>query len=213
MKHTKFKIRFNSLHVLIDDITNYIISILKKFKEFITNKKASGILKLTIKLLVLFIIIWLLNIPFYLINKLGIVIIDSFSSTFNEIIGRFWTILVSYTYIITSILIIYDTFISILKDEEIEIILNDKKKNKKTKDKLFLPIIKGIKIIVLIFLVPLVLMLIILFMSLGALIGLTIQGISIYSLYLILIGLIIITISITSLLFNWMFIKNKEVRG
>lgn len=212
MKKNKIKIRFTSLNLLIDDITNYLITILKKFKDIITNKKGSGILKLTIKLLVLFFLIWLLNIPFYLINKLGAMIIYKTSTTFNEILVQGWTMFISYVYIITSTLIIFDTFIAILNDEAVIIILDDKKKNNALKKKLFYPIIKGIKIIALILLIPLVIILISLFILLGTIIGLITQGASIYSLSIVNIGLIIIIFTITSFIYKWIFNKHKGVK-
>lgn len=92
------------LNICVDKITEFVKELGKRLK----NKNGEDLLRLIIKFLVLLVIVWILKLPFMMLEGLGDGFFHLLPSFADRIIIVVWHILVWCLYIITSILVVYN---------------------------------------------------------------------------------------------------------
>ncbi len=206
--------------------TKPIIDDIKDNKNITVDK----IFELLIKFCILLILLMLLKAPFHIFYEIGNYILDIGFTPLGQLFSFIWRIIVWVIYFISCVLLILIFSQNEMRKLNIEPKKNNKKKekekiNKENSDILeekinqkkervktdssVLFIIKTI--IAIIFLLPLILVNVGLFVSLTIVIYLIIKGIAIYGILLINIGLILIFATIYNTIYTIIFNQKKLV--
>lgn len=191
-----------SLVDLIDRLTVGAVEVLKKIGKLVNNKNSHDMVFIFTKVIVTLIVIALLNIPFTIVKDLGIVLIYEIGNTFRYLLSVSWALIVYLSYFILGVILFLKVFNSILKDKELNLIEQNRRKDVHMKKKVFLPIIGFLKAVVVILNIPLVITLMLLFVVIGMSICLIVNGYGLFGLLLILIGLFIMILSAVLILLN-----------
>lgn len=195
MKKENKKNKKYSLNYLLDFVTDLIVVGIKKINKFLSNKKTNVIVKSIVRVLLCMIILSLLEIPFFVIDKIGTVIISMFTLTFREMFTNIWQYVVHYTWLLVTLIILFKVILDMSKRKEYKIEIKEKDK---FSDGLYSSIINLIKVLISITLIPLILVTLLLFAILGMLVCFITNGIIIIGPILVVAGLIIIAGTILS---------------
>jgi len=180
----------NVLLNLLDIVSDTVLVIIKKINKLLNDKKKSTLVKAIIRVVCALIIVALLEIPFFLIGKIGEGILFLFDITFSELAISIWGSLVEYAYLIFSLIVFLKIIIDMSKKKEYSLEIKD---SKQIGNNLYYAIELVLKIIIGVSLIPLVLLYLLLFAMLGMFIGFLTHGIFILGPILMIIGLIIMT--------------------
>ena len=178
----------NVLLNLLDIVSDTVLVIIKKVNKLLNDKKKSTLVKAIIRVVCALIIVALLEIPFFLIEKIGEGILFLFDIAFSELAISIWGSLVEYAYLIFSLIVFLKIIIDMSKKKEYSLEIKD---SKQIGNNLYYAIELVLKIIIGVSLIPLVLLYLLLFAMLGGVIGFLTHGIFILGPILMIIGLII----------------------
>lgn len=197
---------------LIDFLTDKALTILKKVGKLITNEKSHDAMEMCIKVIIMILIILILKIPVDLIGRLGVVIIYKIGTIFRYYLSVGWIALTIYSYYILSLVLIYKVFKDIFENKELNIIEMDRKKDKKIKKDFFIPILRVIRAIIIAMLFPIFIIIVLLFSGLGASIALLVNKTYLISLFIVIIGLIIIFFMVGYIVVKYTFDSTKDIK-
>ena len=208
-----YKIR-KDYNGVVSDIEDGINGFVNKGSDFVKKTLDSAgseknIVTFIFEILIIFILIWILKLPFYIIKALGLSLLSFFSSPLYEISSFIWKIVVDFGYFISAILIIMVAvknrfgYIEINKEPKSEKKKDELKKEKKTEQKtkvesrtkekswLYSAIEIVFKIFVLFLLIPAIFSVMGLTIFLGVLIFLMFKGIFLFGFIILTVGLMI----------------------
>ena len=191
-----------SLIDLVDHLTIRAVKVLKKIGKLVNNKNSHDMVFIFTKVIVTLLVIAILNIPFTIIKDLGVVLIYEIGSTFRYLLSVSWTAIVYLSYFILGVILFLKVFNSILKDKELNLIEQNRRKDAHMKKKVFLPIIGFLKAIVVVGSIPLVIVLLLLLITTGMSICLIVNGYGMFGLLFILVGLFVMVLSAVLMLLN-----------
>ncbi len=89
----------------LSDIFNNIINGIDNFIENLDQKSAKDIIRIIIEIGFIFLVIWLLKIPFNIISNLGENLFRDLSNPIGNIFGDIWKFIVDLSYLIVSIIL------------------------------------------------------------------------------------------------------------
>lgn len=184
----------------IEYLTDVVLNFFKKFGRMISNKKSHDVTEISIKIIILIFLLLILKIPVDIISKLGIYIIYKFGTILREYLSIGWSFFINYSYILLSVIFTYKVFKDILTNKELNILEYDRKKDKEVKQKVFNPVLKTIRILIYILMIPLYFTLAFLFMIIGMSSALVVDGSYLISLFIMALGLILSIVSIILLI-------------
>ncbi len=194
-----------SLIDLIDYLTAGAVEVLKKIGKLVNNKNSHDIVYIFTKILITFCVIALLDIPFTLIKEFGVVLIYTIGNTFRQLLSTCWSFIVYLSYFLLSVILFLKVFDSILKDKELNLIEQNRRKDVHAKKKVFLPIISFLKVCLIILTIPLFLLLILILIIMGMNICLIVNGYGMFSTLFMIVGVFIMILSALLMIIN---IKN-----
>ncbi len=199
-----------SLITLIDYLTEKANILIKKIGRFANNKNKQDTVYIFTKIIMTLIVLALLNIPFVLLENLGIFIIYEVGTTLRAFLSVTWKIIVNISYILLCLIIIFNVFASILDNKELNFIEENRRKDTRLKKNVFIPLINFIKACSVILTVPLFLMIIIIMIMLGMDLALLTHGYKFFSLFLILVGSLLMITSVILIIFDIISINSKS---
>lgn len=191
-----------SLINIVDYLTVGAVEILKKIGKLVNNKNSHDVVFIFTKIIVTFLLIAFLNIPFMIIKDLGIVLIYEVGNTFRYLLSISWSLIIYLSYFLSGLVLFLKVFDSILKDKELNLIEQNRRKDAHVKKKVFLPIIDLVKAGIVILTLPLILVLAVILISVGMAVALLINTNGLFSLLFMLVGLFIMVLSATLMLFR-----------
>lgn len=191
-----------SLVNLIDYFTEGAVKILKKVGKLVNNKNSHDMVFIFTKIVVTLLLIAFLNIPFTIIKDLGIVLIYSVGNTFRYLLSISWSMIIYLSYFLLGIVVLLKVFKTILKDKELNLIEQNRRKDARVKKKVFVPIIELLKAGIVILAIPLFVAVAIVLMAIGMSLCLILNGYGLFCLLFMLVGLLIMISSVILLLFN-----------
>lgn len=196
-----------SLINVINIITSRAMILTEKLGKLISNKNSHDSIEMILKIVITIILIALIKIPFSLLEELGRYYIYEVGTVFRQYLSIFWTLTLNYVYLVFGILVLYKVLSNTFYDKELNIYEKDRKKDKKIKKDIFIPLIKVLRTILLIILIPFIIMIAFLFIMLGMNFALLLNGVCLVSLFFIIIGLIIINFSVILIITKLIFEK------
>ena len=191
-----------SLINVVDYLTVGAVEILKKIGKLVNNKNSHDVVFIFTKIIVTFLLIAFLNIPFMIIKDLGIVLIYEVGNTFRYLLSISWSLIVYLSYFLSGLVLFLKVFDSILKDKELNLIEQNRRKDVHVKKKVFLPIIDLVKAGIVILTLPLILILAVILISIGMALALLINTYGLFSLLFMLVWLFIMVLSAALMLFR-----------
>lgn len=191
-----------SLINLIDYFTEGAVKILKKVGKLVNNKNSHDVVFIFTKIIVTLLLIAFLNIPFTIIKDLGVVLIYSVGNTFRYLLSISWSMIIYLSYFLLGIVLFLKVFKTILKDKELNLIEQNRRKDARVKKKVFVPIIELLKAGIVILSIPLFVAVAIVLMAIGMSLCLILNGYGLFCLLFMLVGLLIMISSAILLLFN-----------
>lgn len=191
-----------SLLELIDYLTVGLVQVLKKIGKLVNNKNSHDIVFIFTKIIVTFILIALLNIPFTILKELGISLIYYSGGSLRYLLSIGWIIIVYLSYFIVGFTVFLKVFNSILKDKELNLIEENRRKDSHAKKKVFLPIIKVIKACMIILTIPIIVVLAAILIFLGMNVCLFVNGYNLFFLLFVLVGLFIMVLAAVLMIFD-----------
>lgn len=191
-----------SLINLIDYFTEGAVKILKKVGKLVNNKNSHDTVFIFTKIIIALLLIAFLNIPFTIIKDLGIVLIYSVGNTFRYLLSISWSMIIYLSYFLLGIVVLLKVFKTILKDKELNLIEQNRRKDTHVKKKVFVPIIELLKAGIVILSIPLFVAVAIVLMAIGMSLCLILKGYGLFCLLFMLAGLLIMISSAILLLFN-----------
>ena len=191
-----------SLINLIDYFTEGAVKILKKVGKLVNNKNSHDTGFIFTKIIIALLLIAFLNIPFTIIKDLGIVLIYSVGNTFRYLLSISWSMIIYLSYFLLGIVVLLKVFKTILKDKELNLIEQNRRKDTHVKKKVFVPIIELLKAGIVILSIPLFVAVAIVLMAIGMSLCLILKGYGLFCLLFMLAGLLIMISSAILLLFN-----------
>lgn len=202
MKKQKKNKRKESFISLLDFLTEIVVETVKKVNKFLTLKKTSPIVKAVIKLLLCLFLLYCFESIFSVLEILGEKVILLLTETSTEFITTIWSIFVNYSYLITSLVLLFKVINDMSKRKEYNVEIKKENDKKEARESLYTTIASILKIIISFVLIPIILLVLLLFAILGMLIYLITHGIFVVSPFLIVIGLIIIICTSLSYIYD-----------
>lgn len=198
----KNKTKQNVFFHLLDVLSDAVSIIIQKINKFLTDKKKSSIFKIIIRFVCAFILIFLLEIPFFLVKKTGEGVLYLCDFTLHNLANGMWGSFVDYAYILFALIFSFKIVVDMAKKKEYNFIV---KKSKQEVNNLYYSLQDVLKVIIAIFLVPLGILVIVLFAGLGMQIALLTHGIYVFGPMLMIVGLLLIVTFLLSYLYDIVF--------
>lgn len=219
----------SKIEYYINLIVDKIISFFHDFSKLLATQKGENIIRIVFKVLLILIFIWLLKLPFLLIEGIGRVILQTLP--FYNPFVKVWELLIDFAYVVVSVILLYllikrviqeeqvksNSVQDSIKKEKIEGKTKAKSSKKSTQEKndeklnyaamMFQPFLFLVKILVVLVTLPLWGFVIALAVLLGIMISLLFQGIYLFSAFLIVIGLLTIGCSLLGFIYHVTFKK------
>jgi len=219
------------LENIINRVTNWLVTLFHKFIKVVSDKKNEDTLYLIFKVIVILLFIWICKMPFMIIEHIGYLIFEIFPLGTGEALIEIWEFLVEAGYLIFAIIFLITAIKKLINNDESikdkkvekkkehpkkeemsssinkEPIKNVENNNTKTAKTFLSPFLTMLKVFVVILTIPLALIIIALFLALGIMIVFLFNEIYLISLFFIVIGLIIISISTLLLIYRLLFGK------
>lgn len=192
---------------------NSIIDSVDKFLSNISEKESKYIIRIIFYVLLALFGIWLIRIPFFIIEKIGVYTFDYFDSPIDTIFIGIWMFMVNIIYlliIIKIIFVIYKRFNYKNTIKKTDIKAEPKVEEKEVKDNINVEKVGTmfssiflllLRMMIIIFTLPMFFVLIGLFIAIGFLINLWSEGVYVLGPILIILGLI----SLTWTLIRWIY--------
>lgn len=221
----------------INFIVDKIVAFFHDFSELLSTQKGEDIIRIVFKVLIILLFIWLLKLPFYLIEGIGRMILRIFPYTFYHAFGNLFGIFVRFSYLVVAILLLYFLVKRLVEEERPKEISKGKEKVSKkksreekkveskklqveeSKDKkenyaamMFQPFFVLIKILVVIITLPIWACVIGLAVLLGLMICFLFQGVYMISFICIVLGLLLMGCALLGFIYHLAFRKggNQE---
>lgn len=191
-----------SLVNIVNYVTEFLVSILKKIGKMVNNKNSHDIVFIFTKVLVTILLIALLDLPFSVFKELGCIIIYKVGSVFRQFLCSIWTFIVYFSYFITGLVLLLKVFDEIFKNKELNIIEENRRKDAVAKKKVFLPIISAIRTIIFIITIPIMLCLLIILLLIVNNLMFIINGYGLISVLISLIGIFVMLLTTLILIIN-----------
>lgn len=210
-------------NIVVDEMVEFF----QKLVRSISNKRGEDLLRIICKIILVLFVIWIMRVPTWIIKGLGESVFSMMPGILDHVLSTTWAILVETFYVIVSILTLYilikkmifeDEFMEYNEEDSIkEAKVVEAKKTNTSKKKVtakdidhtprnhpnvFSPIMIIIKILVVIFTIPLFCGCLGLTVALGIMIALLFKGVYLISLFFIIIGLLMITSSILGMIYH-----------
>lgn len=219
----------SKIEYYINLIVDKIISFFHDFSKLLATQKGENIIRIVFKVLLILIFIWLLKLPFLLIEGIGRVVLQTLP--FYNPFVKVWELLIDFAYVVVSVILLYLLIKRVIQEEQVESnsvqdsIKKEKiegktraKSSKKSKQEkndeklnyaamMFQPFLFLVKILVVLVTLPLWGFVIALAVLLGIMISLLFQGIYLFSAFLIVIGLLTIGCSLLGFIYHVTFKK------
>lgn len=219
----------SKIEYYINLIVDKIISFFHDFSKLLATQKGENIIRIVFKVLLILIFIWLLKLPFLLIEGIGRVVLQTLP--FYNPFVKVWELLIDFAYVVVSVILLYllikrviqeeqvksNSVQDSIKKEKIEGKTKAKSSKKSTQEKndeklnyaamMFQPFLFLVKILVVLVTLPLWGFVIALAVLLGIMISLLFQGIYLFSAFLIVIGLLTIGCSLLGFIYHVTFKK------
>lgn len=193
----------NMFYNLLDIVTDSVGNVINNISKLLADKKKSNLIKAIIRVVCALILIALLEIPFFLVGKIGEGIIYLCNMTFNSLITSVWYSFIEYSYLIFSLIIFSKLIVDMSFDKKYNFQI---KKTKQSSKNIYSVIENITKALIGISLIPIVLLSVFLFALLGMEICLLVNGIWIISPILIVVGLLFIIIPLLSYIYDIVFL-------
>lgn len=189
------------INSIIDGIDNFIAGI--------GENDSKKIMQIVLYVIVIMFGIWILRIPFWIIEEIGTHTFDIFDSPFDSLFMGMWIFIINIIYLIIIITIIVAVVKRYNKKENQQATIKTSSKTdlEETTNAVYRLFMLLIKIIIIFFTLPLFFVLFGLVMAVGVLIILLIKGVLVVGPLLIIIGLIIVISSLISWLYHLLFGK------
>lgn len=211
----------------IDLIVNKIILFLQDFTKLLSTKKGEYLIKIVFKVFIILLFIWLLKLPFALIEGIGRLILKVLPVPIYQVSRSIWIFLSRFSYLIVAVLMLYYLIKQLIQTNQEQIVEEKKSKSKKKikieednkkKDEksskennyaemMFQPFLILIRTLAILITIPIWCFVILLAVVLALLVSFLFQGVYIISLFFIVIGLLMISCSIISLIYYFTFQK------
>jgi membrane protein implicated in regulation of membrane protease activity len=212
---------------LFDKINNFMDKIVDWFKVVLSDEHSDKLItNIVIKIIVGFILLSIIKVLFLIIKGIGAVFIKFIFSPLDSILLFIWNFIIEVSLLIVAVLIIIAIVNKILEmtpkkekiktkkkqsvinEEEKEPVINDKTKTK-NEDKIITTIFSVtmivVKVLTILAMIPFIFVNIILFVVLGALVALAINGILLTGAMCIIIGTILIMSALSSMITRIVF--------
>ena len=195
-----------SLVNVIDFGTDKLLVLIKKLNKLITSKISHDTIYIFSKVIVTFVLLWLLRIPFVILEQIGVAGIYTVGSTFRHILSASLQGCCSLAYLLLCFIILLKVISAMFADKELNFIEKNRRKDAKVKAAVFNPLIKIIKVCLYILLVPLFVIVILVLIGLGMALALLVYSHPLYGLFPALIGFLIMICSV-------ILIVNRIING
>lgn len=193
------------IRIIVDEAKDFV----NKIGKLLNVKSDDELLKLVVDVLLLFLCVMFIKVPFAIIKGIGISVFGIFPNILAGLFSIVWSLVVQIAYFVTSIYLIYTIVKKVFIGEKktskgIEEIKKDINKGIKKIDNNDLSD-KILKVLLFIITLPLYFIAFLLFIGLGIVVGLILNGVMVTGILLILIALLIIFTSIISLVNSMVF--------
>lgn len=204
----------------IDLLVDKIITFFHEFSNLLATNKGEDIIRIVFKVFVILFFIWLLKIPFCLLEIIGKIMLRKFPLRFYGFICDIWHLFINFGYLIFAVVLLYILLKRLIYDK------NSIKSAKKSEDcsissiddnqnyasMMFKPFLSLVKFIGIIFTLPIWLLMLALIIILGIMFSLLLQGIYLLSAFFIVLGLLIFCCSILALINYFIFNREEKER-
>lgn len=193
------------VRIIVDEAKDFV----NKIGKLLNVKSDDDLLKLVVDTLLVFVCIMLLKVPFAIFKEIGFSVFSIFPNFIAGLFSLIWGLLVQIVYFATSIYLIY----TIVK----RVVIGDKSTSKGMKEikkdikeevnKVDKNNITNMMLKVLVFIItlPLYFISFLLFIGLGIVVGLILNGVMVTGILLIIIALLIVFVSIIKLVNSMVF--------
>ncbi len=147
-----------SLLNLIDFITEKFLDFAKNIGKMITSKKSHDTVYIFSKLIVTLVVLAIIKIPFDFFRELGVMLIYSIGNTFRSFLSTCLKLTIDISYLVLCLVVLLRVFDSIWKNKEINFIEDNRRKDAKVKNKVFEPLVKFVKVVLGLTIIPLIIM-------------------------------------------------------
>ena len=185
-----------SLVNIIDFGTDKLLLLIKKLNKLITSKISHDTIYIFSKIIITFTLLWLIKIPFDILQQIGVAAIYTVGSTFRHILSTCLYGCFSLAYLMLCFIILLKVIKGIFSDKELNFIEKNRRKDAKVKAAVFNPLIKVIKICLILLLIPLFVIAILMLIALGMAIALLVYSHPLYGLFPAIIGFLVMIISV-----------------
>lgn len=126
---------------LIEDATDKTVNYLKKIGKLVNNKNTHDTVYIFVQIIITFLLIAILRVPFAIIREMGTAVIYEVGSTFRGILSFSWETILEMSYLLFGLFLLLKIFRKILKNKELNFIETNRRKDAHVKKKVFNPII------------------------------------------------------------------------
>ncbi len=191
-----------SLVDLIDFLTAKCVDAFKWLGKMSRGKNTTDTIYIFTKIILTLLLLGLLDIPFVILKNIGVSFIYLIGSTFRGLLSTCLRGVLNISYLVLCLIIFLKVFNSILKNKELNIIEENRKKDTKVKKKLFEPLIKFVKacLIICIFLILIIMAVILVFTGMN--LYLIINGDLIFSPLFMFAGILVILYAAISSIYS-----------
>ena len=176
----------------IDFLTEKCVKFFKWIGKTSTGKNTKDTVFIVTKVSITIILLALLEIPFAVLNSMGVALIYLVGSTFRSILSTSLDLVLKISYIIICLMVLLKVFKSILSNKELNIFEENRRKDTRVKNKLFLPIISFLRTCLIILKIPVIICMGCIFVLIGMNLSLFVNGYVLFSPFIIFIGLQVI---------------------
>ncbi|MBQ7136368.1 MAG: hypothetical protein IJO43_00125 [Bacilli bacterium] len=190
-----------NLSSILDFLTNKIVIVIKKINKVLTDKKKSTTIRAIIRIVLCVLILGVLEVPFFLLGKIGEIAVYLISPPFKEEISVTLISIIDYSYLLFSLITFFKVLLDMSQNKEYKLEIKD--------NNLYEIICTVLKVLISLSLIPLILMIVLLFLILGMLICLMTHNMMIIGPIIIVIGLIIVILTTLSYIYDIVFSNER----
>ena len=176
---------------IIDFCTDKVFEGLNWISKMIRGKNTKDTIYIFTKIIVTFLVLFVLNFAFGILKYLGVNLVYLIGSTFRSILSDCLVIILNMTYIILCFVVLLKSFSSIFNNKELNLIEKDRKQDTKVKKKVFTPIISTLRVCLYICLVPIISLMGIIFVLIGMNFSLLFHGYTLISPFFMYAGILV----------------------
>lgn len=200
------------LKKVLNKATDAIYKFLDKIADIVKDEKHTLIIKVIIKLTLLILIYFVCGLIAEGLIECGTYIIYYIGTSARALLSDIWSTVVNFVYFLFIVVSLYQLMEIAEKDKNFFSIYKNKKKDQEVKRKIFLTMETVIKILGTIILIPLFVIVIALLFGFGIMVGYIKEGIYLYSLFAIDIGLIVCFTTLILLIKEFLSPGDSRVR-